>query len=73
MNKCSATLFCDRQRLMERCRKNPGRYSRIDEGRWKDSEKNNDDIQGSLKYDEKMHVRFKSNCNDRRKMMMMER
>ena len=34
---------------MERYRKNPGRYSMFDEGKWKDSEKNLDDIQGSLK------------------------
>ena len=36
---------------MERCRQNPGRYLRIDEGICKDSEKNFDDIQGSMKDD----------------------
>jgi len=54
---------------MERCRNVPGRYSRIDEGRWKDNEKNFDNIQGSLKDDEKMMIRSKSNCKDRRKKM----
>ena len=34
---------------MERYRKNLGRYLIIDEGKWKDSEKNLNDIQGSLK------------------------
>ena len=41
----------------------------IDERKWKDSEKNFDNIQGSLKDDEKMMIRFKSNCKDRRKKM----
>ena len=54
---------------MERCRKDTGRYSMIEESRWKDSEKNHDNIQGSLKDDEKMMIRFKSNCKDRRKKM----
>ena len=54
---------------MERYRKNPGRYSMIDERKWKDSEKNFDNIQGSLKDVEKMMIRFKSNCKDRRKKM----
>jgi hypothetical protein len=49
--------------------KNPGRYSMIDERKWKDSEKNFDNIQGSLKDDEKMMIRFKSNCKDRQKKM----
>ena len=47
--------------------KNLGRYSIIDEGKWKDSEKNLDDIQGSLKDDGKIMIKFKSNCKDRRK------
>ena len=43
----------------------------IDERKWKDSEKNFDNIQGSLKDDEKMMIISKSNCKDRR--MKMER
>ena len=41
----------------------------IDERKWKDSEKNFDNIQGSSKDDEKMMIRFKSNFKDRRKKM----
>ena len=41
----------------------------IDDGKWKDNEKNFDNIQGSLKDDGKMMIRFKSNCKDRRKKM----
>jgi hypothetical protein len=54
---------------MERYRKNPKLYSMIDEGKWKDNEKNFDNIQGPLKDDEKMLIRLKSNCKDRRKKM----
>jgi hypothetical protein len=41
----------------------------IDEGKWKDREKNFNDIHGLLKNDEKMMIRFMSNCKDRRKKM----
>ena len=41
----------------------------IDERKWQDSEKNFDNIQGSLKDDEKMMIRFNSYCKDRRKNM----
>ena len=67
MKKCSTVLFYDRRSLMERCRIDPGRYSMIDEERWKNSKKNFDDIEGSLKDNEKMMIRFKSNRKDRRK------
>ena len=69
MKKCSTSLFYDRRSLMEKYRKIPGRYSMIDERKWKDSEKNFDNIQGSLKDDEKMMIKFKSNYKDRRKKM----
>ena len=52
MKKYSTSLFQDRRSLMERYRKNPGRYSMIDERKWKDNEKNFDNIQGQLKDDE---------------------
>ena len=39
----------------------------IDEKKWKDNEKNFDNIQGSLKDDEKIMIRFKSNFIDRQK------
>ena len=41
----------------------------IDEEKWKDNEKNFDNIQRSLKDDEMMMIRFKSNCEDRLKKM----
>ena len=37
---------------------NPGRYSRIDEGRWKDDEKIHVDILGSTKKDGIMKKRY---------------
>jgi len=40
--------------MMERCIKDPRRYSRIVEGRWKDDEKIPGDILGSTKEDGKM-------------------
>jgi hypothetical protein len=43
---------------MERRRKDPLRYSRIVEGRWKDDEKIHVDILGSTKKDGMMKKRF---------------
>ena len=63
MKKFSTALFYYHRRLMKRCRQNPRRYLRMDEGKqhscarsvlWKDNEHNFDDIQGSMKDDKKL-------------------
>jgi hypothetical protein len=41
----------------EKMQKDPGRHSRIQEGRWKDSEKNFEHILVSIKVDGKMQKR----------------
>ena len=69
MKKCSTFVFKNSRSLMERYWKNPERYSIIDEGKWKVSEKNFDDIQGSLKDNQEMMIRFKSYCKDCRNKM----
>ena len=54
MHKRSTAIFKDRRRKMERWWKDPWRYSRIDQGRWKDEEKFHGVILGSTKADGKM-------------------
>ena len=51
-------IFYDRSRMMERCIKDPLRYSRIVEGRWKDDIKIHGDILGSTKDDGKIVERI---------------
>jgi hypothetical protein len=46
---------------MERCWKDPPRYSKIDEGRWKDDEKIHSIILGSSKADGKISQKTKAN------------
>ena len=54
MKKFSTALFYYHQRLIKRCRQNPKRYFRVDEGIWKDAKQNFDDIQVSMKDDKKL-------------------
>ena len=51
------TILMDQPRLLERSLKDPLRYSKIEEGRWKEDEKIHSDILGSTKEDGMMKKR----------------
>ena len=69
MKNWISTILKNLRRIMERWRKDPGSYSKIDEGLWKDEEIFHCFILWSSKFDVKMQNRSWAIFNDRRRQM----